>query len=189
MKKFLRSIIFILSVILSISCSNNTDANSADVSGFYVANWNVENLFDTKDDPLKNDEWFTPESEINWNNEKLDIKLKNLARVINGMNSKNGPDILGLQEIENIEMIQQLVKHLNPKNNYKIVHFESPDNRGIDNGLIYNSNIFNLKNSSAIKVMLGNGKNTRDINLIFFIYLSTIGLQDGKVSKNLNQTE
>ncbi|MEE9431333.1 MAG: hypothetical protein V3V16_09855, partial [Melioribacteraceae bacterium] len=75
----------------------------------------------------------------------------------------NGPDILGVQEVEHKELLDELVnKHLG-KNKYKVVSFESPDRRGIDNGLIYNHNLFKLNSSDAIAVTLPKNKITRDI--------------------------
>src|SRR3954465_9303628 len=77
---------------------------------FFVGSWNLENLFDTKDDPSNNgDEEYTPESAKNWTKERLDIKLKNLARVISKMNEKKGPDVLGVCEIENKDVVEMLV--------------------------------------------------------------------------------
>src|SRR6476659_11035090 len=63
---------------------------------FFVGSWNLENLFDTKDDPAVNgDEEYTPEAAKHWTQERLDIKLKNQARVISKMNNRKGPDVLG----------------------------------------------------------------------------------------------
>ena len=64
----------------------------------------------------KNDEWFTPESEINWTEQKLHVKLSNLARVIKFMNDGNGPDILGIEEVENQKLLIDLIE-LYLKNN------------------------------------------------------------------------
>jgi hypothetical protein len=71
---------------------------------FFVGSWNLENLFDTKDDPsVKGDEEYTPESAKHWTKERLDIKLTNLAKIISKMNENKGPDVLGVCEIENRE--------------------------------------------------------------------------------------
>ena len=67
-----------------------------------LAFWNVENLFDTVDDPkTEGDEEFTPGEPKAWTKTRLELKLTNLTRVIGDMNSGSGPDVLGLCEIEN----------------------------------------------------------------------------------------
>lgn len=109
----------------------------------YVACWNVENLFDTVDDPeVDGDEEFTPEGQKKWTDEKLKRGLQNLARVIKDMNGKKGPDILGLCEIENRLVVAMLVKELATlKRDYKIIHKDSPSNRGIDCAMIYDAKV------------------------------------------------
>lgn len=104
-----------------------------------VAFWNVENLFDLQDDPqVELDEEFTPGSEKAWTEERLRIKLQNLARVISDMNDGRGPDLLGLAEIENRWVVEQLVKELAKlKRDWQIIHRESNSERGIDTALLW----------------------------------------------------
>lgn len=128
----------------------------------YVANWNVENLFDTIDDPDKNDADFLPTSERNWDETRFDSKIKNLTRVINYMNSGCGPDILGLQEVENINVVKMLVYQLRDRD-YVIAHRDSPDERGIDAAMIYDRKIFDIIDLNAIHVTIPSGYPTRDI--------------------------
>src|SRR3970040_2085899 len=66
-----------------------------------VAFWNLQNLFNTIDDPEKQDEEFLPNSELEWTEDRLDKKMYNLSRVIRMMNNENGPDLLGVCEVEN----------------------------------------------------------------------------------------
>ena len=164
--------VILLTSFLLISCSESKNESqsdtilktaAADQESFYVANYNIENLFDTKNDVNKNDEWFTPSSEINWTEKRLAQKNKNLAKVIEFMNNGNGPDILSVQEVEHKELLDDLIQNHLDKNKYKSVCFESPDRRGIDNGLIFNSNLFKVISSDAINVTLPNNKITRDI--------------------------
>src|SRR6188508_2810121 len=99
-------------LILLALCLVNTPASTR-ADEFFVGSWNLENLFDTKDDPsVKGDEDYTPESAKHWTKERLDIKLKNLAKVISKMNDGKGPDILGVCEVENRDVIQMLVEQL-----------------------------------------------------------------------------
>lgn len=118
----------------------------------YVAFWNVENLFDTIDDPaVEKDEEFTPDAPKKWTEERFQTKLENLARVIADMNGGRGPDVLGLSEIENRFVIEKLIEQLKPLNrDYGIVHKDSPSYRGIDCALIYDRKKLKLKSSDFL---------------------------------------
>ncbi|GAB4297181.1 MAG: endonuclease [Ignavibacteriaceae bacterium] len=109
-----------------------------------AAFWNLENLFDTIDDPVKADEEFLPGSEKEWTEERLEKKMYNLSRVIRSMNNGSGPDLLGVCEVENRAVLDSMINKFLPDMNYEIVHSESPDNRGIDNAFIFRSNLFKL---------------------------------------------
>ena len=87
MKKCSNFVIILFLLFSTVFCSDVSDSTDKSPASFYVANWNVENLFDTVDDPTKNDEWFTPESEIKWTEQKLHVKMSNLARLIKYMNN------------------------------------------------------------------------------------------------------
>src|SRR5690606_33267903 len=88
-------------------------------------------------------------------------KLFNIARVIRSMNNEIGPDILGVCEVEHQYLLDTLIaKFLNDKN-FKTAGYESPDNRGIENGLIYNADKFNLIGLTADTVKLSDGYPTR----------------------------
>lgn len=160
MKKTYYLLTFILLVSLSCKDLNN---NVIDQNEFYVVSWNLENLFDTNDNPEKDDNWFLPSSEINWTQERLKQKVKNQAEVISFMNNSFGPDILGVQEVENESLLLMILDQLKLEKDYKIIYRESLDNRGIDNALIYNSILFKEIKTEALEVDLGNGKSTRDI--------------------------
>ncbi len=129
----------------------------------YIASYNVENLFDTINDPAIDDEQFLPSDSSNWNSEKYHTKLKNLAQVIDSMNGGWGPDILGLVEVENRTVIEELVARIKNGKNYGIVHFESPDGRGIDCAMIFNKQYFTLSKADTAIVTLPNNWPTRSI--------------------------
>lgn len=107
----------------------------------YVAFWNVENLFDTDDDPeVALDEEFSPSGAKQWTEERLERKLRNLARVIARMNREKGPDILALAEVENRKVVERLVAVLHElPRTYRIVHKDSAGSRGIDCAIVYDS--------------------------------------------------
>lgn len=107
----------------------------------YVVSWNVENLFDTIDDPeVEGDEEFTPTAAKKYTEERYQTHLKNLARVLTKTNGGKGPDILGLAEVENRAVLKDLVKELAPLGrDYRIVHKDSPSGRGIDCAVLYDA--------------------------------------------------
>ena len=157
----LKSIIIIL---LAFNCS----AQQNDT--LFVAFWNLQNLFDTVDDPTKNDEDFLPDGKLEWTDDRLDKKIYNLARVIRSMNFEKGPDILGVCEVENQAVLDSMTSKYLSDLNYEIAYLESPDNRGIDNGLIFRKDRFELLNVQADTVRLSDGWPTR---LIFGANLLT----------------
>lgn len=118
---------------------------------FRLAFYNLENLFDTIDG-TNLDEEYLPQGKMEWNTQKYQNKLKNMARVIDSIQ----PDFLGVCEIENYLVLSDLVKtssHLS-KYNAKIVHAESPDKRGIDVALIYLPGTGVFKNATTELVSL-----------------------------------
>jgi endonuclease/exonuclease/phosphatase family metal-dependent hydrolase len=112
-------------------------------SEFSVLFYNVENLFDTRDEPQVDDDNFLPEGELHWTNKRFSQKLLNLSKVILSVSEWNIPDIIIFAEIENRAVLEKLID-FTPLKSYpfKIIHKESPDHRGIDVGLIYNSSNF-----------------------------------------------
>ncbi|MGB5819969.1 MAG: endonuclease/exonuclease/phosphatase family protein [Saonia sp.] len=136
-----------------------------------IAFYNLENLFDTVDDPYTLDDDFTPKGVKKWSKKRYKKKLYNLARTISrvGMDSdKRFPVLIGVAEVENEEVISDLIS-AEPlrKTNYGYVHYDSPDERGIDTALIYHADYFEAVYSEPITVLLyePNGKRdtTRDI--------------------------
>ncbi len=142
----------IKAVIIILFLTVSTYSQQEDT--LYIAFWNVENLFDTIDDPLKDDAEWLPESEKEWTEERLEIKMNNLSRIIRSMNDSKGPDILGVCEVENKAVLKRLVDTFLSEMNYGIAYAESPDNRGIDNGLIYRLDLFSLLSVVADTVHL-----------------------------------
>ena len=139
------------------------DTSAPPPAPFFVANWNVENLYDTEDDPDNDgDNEFLPNNvTTRWTQVRYETKLDNLAQVISGMNDGAGPDVLGLEEVENEDVLRDLVERL-PGKRYGIVHVDSPDPRGIDTAMLFNRDRFSLLESHAYKVPLKWGE-TRDI--------------------------
>ena len=140
------------------------------VDTLFVAHWNLENLFDTIDDPKTDDKEFVSGSAKEWSEERLDKKLYNLARVIRSMNNNNGPDLLGVCEVEHQDLLDSMLNKYLEDKSYKVGYLESPDGRGIDNGIIYNSKIFKMLDIKGLKVNLVNGYDTRLILFGTFLF-------------------
>lgn len=119
-----------------------------------IAFYNVENLFDTINTPNVNDIDFTPQGVKAWNHERYKIKLKNLAEVIFFLGSDpKGPAILGLCEVENRQVLEDLLLQTKLKQRgYQIIHYDSPDRRGIDVALFYKPELFTPINKVTIPV-------------------------------------
>ena len=134
--------------------------NSCDKSAglLKIGFWNVENLFDLENDPVKNDDEFSLGGDKMVTGEILNMKLDHLVEVISDLNV----DILGLCEVENQNVLVMLNDKY-PKKNYSIVHYESPDLRGIDTALLYDSEKFTVIDSYPITIPFSDENPTRDI--------------------------
>jgi hypothetical protein len=123
-----------------------------------VAFYNLENLYDTLNDPNINDEEFTPEGGNRWTGERYKIKLNNMASVIARIGEstlKGGPAIIGVSEIENISVLNDLVNTEPLKSlNYGIVQYDSPDKRGVDVGFLYQKNRFKVLDSKPFPLTM-----------------------------------
>jgi hypothetical protein len=134
--------------------------------------WNVENLYDTVNDPWKNDEEFTPSGSNKWTADRYLTKIDRLAEVIAMMATDATPDglaIMGLCEVENIGVVKDLINSPRlKKRNYKVVHIEGPDARGVDPSFIYNPAYFKLSRALAYHVNLPGEQayKTRDILVV-----------------------
>jgi predicted extracellular nuclease len=131
-----------------------------------VAFYNTENLYDTLNDTSVDDEEFLPEGKNNWTGERYQKKLGSLARVIDSVGG--GPDILGLCEVENKTVLEDLIreKRLSLKG-YAIVHENSPDKRGIDVALIYRKKVFKPVFHKMLRIQTGDPDFiTRDIMMV-----------------------
>lgn len=150
--KFLIALLF--TCLSALQLSAQQQSYKVSLIGFY----NLENLFDTINTPDVRDEEFTPTGKNLYTPEVYKDKLGNLSKVISEMGTDLSPDgmaLLGVSEIENRSVLEDLVKQ--PKiadRNYQIIHYDSPDKRGIDVGLLYNPKYFTPSNSKNIPLMI-----------------------------------
>ncbi|PID95294.1 MAG: endonuclease [Bacteroidetes bacterium] len=177
MKRFL--LLLLPFLLLLNACHRSPSQGEGACQTACIAFYNLENLFDTINQEQVNDGSFTPEGNKAWGSQRYWEKSHNMAKVIAEIATDvtpEGPIILGVSEVENREVLEDLVKdELIRKRNYRIVHYDSPDRRGIDVALLYNPNYFQVTDSQArpLHVKGKKGFRTRD-------QLVVSGLLDGE---------
>ena len=145
------------------------------INQYAIGFYNLENLFDTVDDPRSLDDDFTETSDKNWNEKRFRKKVKKLGQVISNMGYeeiKFPPVLLGVAEVENSDVLDALVgsKFLHKKE-YDYVHFDSPDERGIDTALLYRKEYFSVIKQEAHTVYLTDERGMRDYTRdILYVY-------------------
>ncbi|WP_297793677.1 endonuclease/exonuclease/phosphatase family protein [uncultured Eudoraea sp.] len=131
-----------------------------------IAFYNLENLFDIGDDPNTLDKDFTPKGKKKWTKRRYKKKLLKLANTISGIGLKNSnrpPVLVGIAEVENEKVIKDLISSGALKNeDYGYVHYNSPDERGIDTALLYLKSNFNILYSTPIPLLIYNPEGERD---------------------------
>ena len=163
MKKVL---FFSVIILLIINSCKSPQPEFFGTDNLKIVFYNVENLFDTINDPNKKDESYLPSSKIAWNTERYLHKIDNLSKVFSSIDSLEMPQIIGLSEVENKKVLEDLIAHPKlVKANYQIIHKESPDERGIDVAMLYRPNSFKPIFIENIKITFPFDKtdNTRDI--------------------------
>ncbi|WP_207496260.1 endonuclease/exonuclease/phosphatase family protein [Aridibaculum aurantiacum] len=156
-----------LTLLVSATCIAQKPQYKVAVISFY----NLENFYDTVRNPAIDDREFLPTGDKNYNSSIYWDKVKRLATVISQIGtemSPDGPAILGVAEIENDTVLTDLVNHpLIKQRNYKIVHYDSKDARGVDVGMLYNPKYFTVEVSAPLYVQLPGGSkdawHTRDV--------------------------
>ncbi|MEI6758068.1 MAG: endonuclease/exonuclease/phosphatase family protein [Chlorobium sp.] len=127
--------------------------------------WNVENLFDTHNDPATEDDEFTPGGKLQWTEKKLALKQMRIRYLLSAIEAhpeyRKYPDILAFAEVENRPLFQETLSKVQGIN-YRLIYHESSDPRGIDIGLAYNPNFIKAEASKAYSMSL-DGKPTRKI--------------------------
>ena len=151
--------LFLIAIGLG-SCSKKA------VQPISFAFYNVENLFDTIDDPQIRDNSYLPDSKIPWNTERYLHKLDNLSRVMSSIDSGSYPTIFGLCEVENVHVLRDLVNHSDLADaQYSILHKDSPDERGIDVAMLYQAKYYTPVRTQYLKLSFPTDPDnkTRDI--------------------------
>jgi predicted extracellular nuclease len=141
-----------LSGYLCLNCQELPSAKNSATLVFY----NVENLFDIYNDPNANDDEFLPESASQWNEEKYKKKITDLSKVLSTINEKELPAIIGLADVENQKVLEDLIASPKLKRGkYGIIHYNSKDEIGLDVALLYEKDEIEILDSRAIPIVFG----------------------------------
>jgi len=115
-----------------------TSTSQCEGDSIRIAFYNVENLFDLQNNPDREDDQFLPDGDKKWTQERYDKKLKDLSRVISTIGYGESPPLMGLCEVENEVVLNDLLKQpAFSKGDFRYLHKDSPDRRGIDVCLLY----------------------------------------------------
>lgn len=141
---------FVLAILIIGACKLPVKTAKVPTDNLRIGFYNVENLFDTEDDPAINDDEFTPGSKKEWTPERYQIKLDHLAKVVDGMGY---PALLGLAEVENAVVLKDFCEKTSlAAHGYNFVHFDSPDERGIDVALLFQKKYFTVLHAEPLRI-------------------------------------
>ncbi len=157
--KWLASLYFVL--YYTAVLSGQSEQYKILTIGFY----NLENLFDIENDPLTRDDDFTPEGSMTWTEDRYWEKQGNMAYAISQIGLSLNPlgvSVLGVAEVENRNVLEDLVSHeLLAERKYSIIHYDSPDRRGVDVAMLYNPQHFTPLHHDTIPFHIYNDDGTR----------------------------
>lgn len=149
MSKYYTFILFAFIALSSCGTKKKLD-QSASKEAYRFAFYNVENLFDTVDEPIKIDEEYLPEGKKKWTVERYEKKLAQLAKVVDGMDY---PALIGVCEVENATVLKDFIDKTSLSTKaYDFIHYDSPDMRGIDVAFLYQKKLFEPTHSEIISI-------------------------------------
>lgn len=165
MNSWIAAILFLFLTIQVAYCQLHSSVSQPLLQVMF---WNAENFFDTFNDNSVNDDEFLPGTLRAWNYKKYEIKRNQIYQVIAAIGGWDPPDIIGLAEVENRFVLNDLVVNTPlAKYNYRIVHKNSPDPRGIDVALLYREDRFRLIDKHYFPVYDANGKIERTREILY----------------------
>ena len=178
-------LLLIISIIASSACLAKNKKENIYGIGFY----NLENLFDTCHDEGKNDYEFLAEGSFKWTGDKYKAKLRNMARVLADMGTDKLPETgcaaIGVAEVENERCLIDLCNQPVLKaRNYKYVHIEGPDQRGIDCALLYNPQLFKVRNYKLIPYIYKRPEDARRATRGFLVVSGTLAKENVSIIVN-----
>jgi len=174
MKRYMAFMVFAL--ILGTNAALAQKKYSVFGIGFY----NLENLFDTCHDAGKNDYEYLPDGTNKWTGLKYSHKLKNMAKVLAEMGTDWLPEVgcaaIGVAEVENAKCLTDLCNQAPLKaRNFKFVHIEGPDKRGVDCGLVYNPSLFRVRSQELVPYVYKQAKDANRATRGFLVVNGVLG--------------
>jgi len=159
-------------VCLSISAFSFAQKKEYQIHAF--AFYNLENLFHPSNDPNKFDDDFTPTGSYRYTEAIYQKKLHNMAYALSQIaidKIPGGPALIGVAEVENEQVLQDLIAQPElEKRKLRIVHFDSPDSRGIDVALLYQPQYFKVFHAKALPVpLIENGRKIRTRDVLYIM--------------------
>ena len=164
MKKIILLNLILVSMLSCYQWKKTTPSSvTSGPKNLVILSYNVENLFDTINDP-ENDDDFTPEGKLSWDTKKYFEKNKHIAQVISTTGQEDGfPVFIGLIEVEHLSCLETLCKEPTLQNKYTPLLLEGEDERGIDVGCLYDASRFKKIETIAHQIALPNNDKTRHI--------------------------
>jgi hypothetical protein len=165
MRYGIKIIFLFFTLVTFLGCSRLPTSSTKKGKLYTLAFYNVEDLYDTQNDPNTDDDAYTPTGIKNWTDERYEAKLKNIAQVIDGIGGDEELALTGISEVENKQVVEELV-NTSPLRKHKlgVVHFDMPDAQGLDIALLYNPKHFKPTSTDAIKINFeGKNYSSRDI--------------------------
>jgi len=165
MTRYTLHLLLFLVVLSSATCRNKAIVSNGD--RLSIAFYNIDNLYDDLDDTDHDDQDFTPNGQYHWSSERYHQKLDNMAKVIAQLANGKAPDVLGVCELESAKALEDLINTGDLKGQYGMVHYDSPDERGVDVALIYKTDKFKVLSSEKVPVVLTKDLNDRTRDQLF----------------------
>jgi predicted extracellular nuclease len=151
----------------NLPAASGPDAAFADRGDLRFVFYNVENLFDIYDDTVKQDDEFLPWGLKGWSRDRYEEKLRKIFKVLVNTGGWEMPDMIGMCEIENRFVLRELLEKTPlSREDYGIIHEESPDARGIDLGFLYRRDKFTPIGHEAVRIKFPSGSSYRTRDLL-----------------------
>ena len=174
---------YIAFVVLALLLGTNAAQAQRRYSVYGIGFYNLENLFDTCHDAGKNDYEYLPDGTNKWTGLKYSHKLKNMAKVLAEMGTDWLPGVgcaaIGVAEVENAKCLTDLCNQAPLKaRNFKFVHIEGPDQRGVDCALVYNPSLFKVRSQQLVPYIYKLSKDAQRATRGFLVVKGVLGGED-----------
>ena len=167
-------------VVFALLLGTNAAQAQRRYSVYGIGFYNLENLFDTCHDAGKNDYEYLPDGTNKWTGLKYSHKLKNMAKVLSEMGTDWLPGVgcaaIGVSEVENAKCLTDLCNQAPLKaRNFKFVHIEGPDQRGVDCALVYNPSLFKVRSQQLVPYLYKLSKDAQRATRGFLVVKGVLG--------------